>query len=64
MVVQEHTLSMKITNRVVDYKDYMKELESAIDSTIGYIEDYYQYEVAQRKNDKIQRLIDNVKKIA
>ena len=60
----EHTLSMKITNRVVDYKDYMKELESALDSTIGYIEDYYQYEVAQRKNEKIQRLIDNVKKIA
>jgi hypothetical protein len=55
---------MKVTNRVVDYKDYMKELESAIDSTIGYIEDYYQYKAAQRKNDKIQRLIDNVKKIA
>lgn len=60
----EHTLSMKVTNRVIEYKDYMKELESAIDSTIGYIEDYYQYKVAQRKNNKIQRLIDNVKKIA
>ena len=60
----EHTISMKITDRVVDYKDYMKELESALDKYIDYIEDFHQYEVAQRQNDKIQRLIDAVSKIA